>query len=266
MQDAITQIENFIQGYRDTTLVANVNADLQTFALISSDFMNGLTDNLEAGWILNSIRDFNQLQADINAGNMTDAYTLGPAYNLLGMSFVAGMKAIGIQTPANAYPQSQLDFYLSQMVTTDYALVGGVTVNMDVSCSVVGPMSSGVGGNDLFQWTQGGKKMWPKYSKNYYSPDGATYVCDFTKACNTLSSALACCQTCLHGCSPITLPPSVAATALNLLIADREAFLADSSVETVRTGMLGATSALNPSLSVITDKVPTASCQGHVDF
>jgi hypothetical protein len=280
MKDAINQIENFIQAYRDQTLVANVGSDLALFRTISSDYQNGLTDGLEGNFYTFTNRDFFLLNTAIQNGDMTDAYMLGPAFNLLGMSLVGGMKAIGIQNPANAYPQSAFDSYLSQMVTTDYSLVGGVTVNMDVSCSVVGPMSSGAGANDLFQWTQGGKKMWPKYSPLWWLsgppnscpdqrvPGNGSYFCDFTQACNTVSNELACCS---FICGPGYLPsvpftPAATTAAIDLLAADREAFLADPSVSAVRSGMLGATSALDPSLSIISDAVPTATCQGHVLF
>lgn len=273
--DAITQLENFMQSYRDMTLVNNVTGDLREFALISSDYMNGLTDNLESDFISRAINDFSQLQGDLNAGNMTDAYTLGPGFNLLGMTFVAGMKAFGIQNPANAYPQSQLDYYLSQMVATDYALVGAVTIDMDVgACSVVGPLSSGAPGNDLFTWTQAGKKMWPKYAA-YWSQDPTSglpqWSCAFTPlfgfyggTCNTLSDALSCCV--FYKGSPTPLPAAYREAALAKLNSDREAFLADPSVITVRTGMLGAISAIPAAESIVTDTVPTASCQGHVAF
>ena len=298
MNDAITQLENFMQSYRDGQLASNVHGDLLLLQTISSDYMNGLTDGLEVQFITNSERDFASLQDALNSGNMTDAYLLGPGFNLLGLTFVAAMKAFGIENNNNNYPQWLLDSYLSQMVTTDYPLVGGITVDMDVSCSVVGPMSSGVGVHDLFQWTQGGKKMWPKYGKAFVSNIGVldlsgihgcsapvcNYMCDLTQPCNSLSSALTCCQSCdrtFDACTDdgtycfctggivstnVTLPADYVPNAMNLLSAEREAFLADPSVTAVRTGMLTASNAIDPSLSVIGDNVPTASCQGHVDF
>jgi hypothetical protein len=128
MQQAIAELKTFMQNYRDQALVNNVTGDLSEFALISSNFMNGLTDDLESDFIGRAINDFSNLQGDIQNGDMTDAYTLGPAFNLLSVTFVGGLKAFGIQNPANAYPQSQLDSYMSQTLQTDYALVGAETI------------------------------------------------------------------------------------------------------------------------------------------
>jgi hypothetical protein len=273
MSEAVAQLKSFMQTYRDQSLVANVNSDLQLFQTISSDYMNGLTDGLESNFITFSERDFSQLESALQNGDMTDAYMLGPAFNLLGATLAGGFMAFGAANPANAYPQSIIDNYLNQILTTDYGLVGGITVNMDVACSAQSQFSTAGSPNELFDWTQSGKKMWPKYGTStwwHYTSPPWHYVCDFTQSCNTVSNSLSCClfYTRGPGATVQQLDAATRAAALATLDIEREAFLADQSVGAVRAGMTGAASVLDTRQSTIVDVIPGSifPCTGHVVF
>lgn len=134
MAAAVSELETFMRNYRDQALVNSVNADLNLFTFISSNYQSGLTNDLEANFIAQCINDLSQLQGDIQNGTMADAYALTPAFNLLTATFVGAVKAFGIIDPANAYPDSVLNQYLDSAANLDYTLVGGGVVFYDLSC------------------------------------------------------------------------------------------------------------------------------------
>ena len=84
---AVSELETFMQTYRDQALVNNVHADLQLFQLISSNYQSGSRISWR-GFISQCINDLSQLQGDIQNGTTSDAYMLAPAYNLLTVTFV----------------------------------------------------------------------------------------------------------------------------------------------------------------------------------
>ncbi len=141
-----------MRNYRDQDLVNRVTGDISLFHMIASDYQNGLTDDLESHFIAQSLGDLAQLTGDIQTGTMDDAYMLGPAFNLLTITYVAALKAFGIENPANAYPDDVLDSDLDTAIDLDYSLVGGVMVKFDIA---------NFGGSEWLTGTQGGKTMWP---------------------------------------------------------------------------------------------------------
>lgn len=256
--DAVRQITAVLQQYRNDTLLGDVEGDMDEISQIATG-----DSSLWPIFIDHCDQHFHALQIAISGGNMTDGYVLGPDFNLLGMTCVGAVKARGAQDPSYVVDTNVVNEWLSELLQTDYSLVGGITVNMDVSCSVQAPFASP--GSNVFQWIQGGKKMWLKYA----TQDGPS--CDFNRGCNTISTELGCCQV-FHtvGRTVEKVSPEVVRAALN---AQRRAFLADPSVKSVRTGMLGAASALSPDQSVISDGSITWDidrnapfCQGHLGF
>ena len=109
VSSAVTELQGFMRNYRDQDLVNRVTGDISLFHMIASDYQNGLTDDLESHFIAQSLGDLAQLTGDIQTGTMDDAYMLGPAFNLLTITYVAALKAFGIENPANAYPDDVLD-------------------------------------------------------------------------------------------------------------------------------------------------------------
>src|SRR5207244_4674587 len=99
IQQAVTELEQFMRTYREQELVNNVTGDLRLFNMISANPQSGLTNGLEANFITFALRDISQLQGDIQNGTMADAYLLAPAYNLLSELYVSAVTAFGIQDP-----------------------------------------------------------------------------------------------------------------------------------------------------------------------
>jgi hypothetical protein len=230
MQAAVTEIENFIQGYRDQALVNNVNSDLNLFSFIASNYQSGLTNNLEAIFISQCINDLAQMQGDILNGNMQDAYTLAPAFNLLTVTFVGSVKAFGLINPANAYPQSTLNYYLNQAIAIDYPLTGSFFVTYDLFSP--GPYSS-------MAATQGAKKMWPKYASSFWIDP--PYSCNLQVPANADADLLSSCSETVGRSAvyPVALSGAALTAGRNRLNADRSAFEADQSVAAVVTSIAG---------------------------
>ncbi len=235
VQDAVTELEGFMQAYRDQGLVNNVMRDLGVFRTISSDYENGLTDGLEVEFINDSLGDLAQLQGDIQTGTMEDAYLLAPAFNLLTVTYVAALKAFGIENPANAYPDDYLNSFFDTAMAVDYALVGAVMVKYDIET---------FGGSLFMIGTQGGKTMWPKYadSLGFFSEPqyDATFDCDFTLPQNVDSDSF---QTCfIDGENePFALSsfPIALQDATHIVDTNRGQFQADPAVQAVGAAMNG---------------------------
>lgn len=244
MTAAVNELETYMQNYRDMALVNNVTADLNLFRFISSNYQSGLTNDLEASFINDAINDLSQMQNDISNGNTADAYALAPAYNLLTVTFVGAVKAFGIINPANAYPESTLDGYLTSAFSVNYTLIGALLITYDVA--QLGPYSGLV-------VTQGGKKMWSKYAGAYFSTSGscphlgfeqALFECDNNLAANADDNFFQDCV-CLFssGGGLSTNPPVVALTstqltqARSLITTNRNNFEQDQAVQAVRTSM-----------------------------
>ena len=159
MADAISELGAYMEARFNGILVANVEGDLDLFAAISSNYQSLIVHDLMANFITFSIRDLAQLKQAIQTGSMNDAYALAPAYNLLTVAFVGGVKAYGMVYPGSGLPDSTLNAYFDEAMTVDYSLIGGYVVNYDVSCP-----GCGSGWYSSLQWTQGSKKMWSKYA------------------------------------------------------------------------------------------------------
>jgi hypothetical protein len=236
MAAAVTELQTYMQNYRDLALVNNVTADLNLFRFISSNYQSGLTDDLEASFINDAINDLSQMQGDISNGNTADAYALAPAYNLLTATFVGAVKAFGIINPANAYPQSTLDGYLTSAFSVDYTLIGALLITYDVSQS--GPYSSLV-------VTQGGKKMWSKYAGAYFSTSiacprigfQALLQCDNNLSPNADNNLFQACVCMGAPSRSVALTSTQLTQAQNLITTNRGNFGQDQAVQAVRTSM-----------------------------
>jgi hypothetical protein len=232
---AVTELETFMRSYRDQELVQNVASDLTLFQMISENYQSGLTDDLEANFITFALRDLTNIQGDIQNGTMADAYLLAPAYNLLSVLYPSAVKAFGIQNPANAYPQSYLDSFLTTAFSVDYGLVGALIVVYDVL---------NVNGYSVLAYTQGGKTMWPKYAGAYFSLGSAPctsngyYYCNNTLAPNADSDLFLSC-TCFAGdrlrtvISPAPLTAAALTGAQTLINNNRSRFTQDSAVQPI---------------------------------
>lgn len=233
VQTAVSELESYMQAYRDQGLVANVAGDVMLYHTISVDYQNGLVDDLEALFINDAVRDLSSLQTAIQDGNMTDAYLLAPAFNLLSVLYPAALKAFGIENPANAFPQSYLDSFLTTAFSVDYPLIGALWVNYDVY------------GGGIMIYTQGGKTMWPKYAGNFFGgpcTNNGYYFCDNTITSNAdFDSFLDC--TCFEGdrmrsvISPAALSGTILTAAQTNINNNRNRFIQDPAVQPVITTM-----------------------------
>lgn len=235
VQEAVTELEGFMRNYRDQALVNSVMGDIGLFRTISSDYQNGLTDELEANFITNCQGDLAQLQGDIQTGTMDDAYLLAPAFNLLTVTYVGALKAFGVENPANAYPDDYLSSYLDTAMDLDYSLVGGVMVKYDLMNK---------GGSLFMIGTQGGKKMWPKYAYlngDFYEPlYDAVFTCDFTLPQNVDSDSF---QACFIDSDDVAMPlspyPQALQDAKQIMDDSRGRFQADAAVQAIGAAMNG---------------------------
>ncbi len=247
VQNAVTELEGFMRNYRDQALVNSVMGDIDLFRTISSDYQNGLTDDLEALFIQQCEQDLSQLQGDIQTGTMDDAYMLAPAFNLLTVTFVSALKAFGIENPANAYPDDLLSSYLDTAMDVDYSLIGGLIVKYD--------LMNKSGGRLFMNGTQGGKKMWPKYADlwgDFYVPQyDAVFTCDFTAPQNVDSDLF---QTCYidddDQSFQLSAYPAALQIATQMVDANRGSFDADPAVQAVGAAMNGL---INLQHNVVTD-------------
>jgi hypothetical protein len=246
VQDAVTGLEDFMRNYRDQALVNSVMGDIGLFRTISSDYQNGLTDELEANFITNCQGDLAQLQGDIQTGTMDDAYLLAPAFNLLTVTYVGALTAFGIENPANAYPQDLLDSYLDAAMDLDYSLVGGVIVEYDLMNK---------SGSLFMDVTQGGKKMWPKYAYlngDFFEPQyDALFTCDFTLPQNVDSDLFEQCYIDSDD-QPFNLGlyPQALQDAKQIIDGDRGRFQVDPSVQAIGAAMNGL---INLQHNIVTD-------------
>lgn len=263
--DAVRQIEAQNQGYRNNNDLAYVPGDLDQVNQIFSNSLNGGPFDPDMQWGLfvnNCDQHISRLAIDIQNGDMTDAYILAPPYSTLVMSCAWTMKQRAQQDPSYTPDQYVIDGWAMQLLQTNYSLVGAVTINMDASCSVQSP-SSVPGESNVYQWTQGGKRMWQKY---------ATKVgidCDLYRGCNTISTELSCCNPSTGGSHGSYFPTPDAVRAI--LTSKRRAFLADPAVMSVRTAMAWAAANLSSDQNVIADGSITWDtnrnapyCQGHL--
>ena len=243
MSQAISQLETFMQGYRNQALVNDVTADLNLYSFIASNWQSNLTNGLESNFITQCINDLSQLQGDIQNGNMADAYALAPAFNLLTVTFVTATTAFGMINPANAYPAATLSSYFDSAMAVNYPLVGGLFVDYDIWCP-----SCSSGAHSALLWTQGGKTMWPKYAGTFFDDVDTGgliwyYSCNLTLPGNVDSNLF---QSCTAGPrffgsnSPIaSLPSAILSAAEAQAAQDRNAFVADPAVQAVISAMNG---------------------------
>ncbi len=221
---AVDELQSYMQTFRDQQLVANVAGDVALYQAISIDYMNGLTSTLEGIFIANSLRDLSSLQSAIENGDMTDAYLVAPAFNLLSVLYPAALKAFGIQNPANAFPQSYLDSFLTTAFRLDYTLAGAFMVFYN--------------GGSVMVWTQGDKQMWPKYSGWFSCDDSGTqYLCDTTLIDNADGDSFRDCSSFNEDFAPIQAPVALSGgpkdSARTFINGNRDQFLQDPAVQVV---------------------------------
>jgi hypothetical protein len=239
MAAAINELRTYMESRYNGVLIANVEGDLDLFAAISSNPQGLLVHDLMANFITFSIRDLAQLKYFIQTGSTNEAYALAPAYNLLTVAFVGGVKAYGMLYPGSGLPDSTLDGYFDEAMTVDYDLIGAYVVNYDTFCP-----NCGNGGYSQLMWTQGSKKMWSKYASNDRQfTAGSWYRCDFRAPANIDSNLFKSCWREVSGIPglwiPVALSGSALTAALNIATGYRMSFLTDPSVTAVYKGVRG---------------------------
>ena len=246
LQDAVNELEGYIQRDRDQAVINGVMGDIGLFQQIAADWQNGLTNGLEVEYVASVQNNLAQLEGDIQSGDMTDAYLLAPAFNLEIVTYVANLKAIGIEDPTKAYPDDFLNSFFDTAMAIDYPLVGAVWVRYDLMNK---------GGRPNMIGTQGGKTMWPKYAYlagDFFEPQyDAVFSCDFTLPQNVDSDSF---QTCFidSDYQPFALSsyPVALQDATNILDTNRGQFQADPAVHAIGAAMNGL---INIGHNVVTD-------------